>query len=241
MATTLYFLKDDALSGETGFAAKFYGIKPDGKATPNEYAALTRKIGLKDDFGWKEVQNLQKVFSGADIWDDFPAEGLKFVTAETKGGDEEQRIDLLYLRNDGGLYPCELKLGGQSLDTHGQLIRYISDLHYQKIDRSWIINQRIEYLKRKGVQDEREHRIERTQFEEFFATNGIEDKHVHLLRNSGIIVDEAFKPQMLKAVRHLNEHCGFSIRLLRLDTYVAPNWVAGSPRYIARVDLIEVQ
>jgi hypothetical protein len=127
------------------------------------------------------------------------------------------------------------------LDTHGQLIRYISDLHYQRIDRSWIINQRIDYLKRKDIQDERLHLIERAQFEEYFAINRIEDKHVHLLRNSGIIVDEAFKPQMLKAVRYLNEHCGFSIRLLRLDTYVAPEWVAGSAHYLARVDLIEVQ
>jgi hypothetical protein len=165
MPSTLYFLKDDALSGFTGFAAKSWALKPDGKATYDDYAALTRKIGLKADFGWREVQNLQRVFSEAGIWTDFPAAGLKFVTAETKSGDEDQRIDILYLRDDDGLYPCELKIGGHSRDTHGQLIRYISDLHYQKVDRDWIISQRLEYIKRKGVISEQEQNSERESFQ----------------------------------------------------------------------------
>lgn len=241
MPNTLYCLKDDDLSGQTGFLAKFYGIKPDGKGSPDSFAALTRKIGLKDDFGWHEVQNLQAVFSGADIWQDFPAEGLKFICAETKGGDENQRIDILYLREDGGLYPCELKLGGESKDTHGQLIRYIADLHYQKIDREWIIAQRLAHLTRKEITDTREHFAERIRWEKYFEEHKIEDKHVHLIRNSGIIVDEGFKSQLLKAVRYLNEYCGFSIRLLRLDTFVAEDWVAGKSRYLARIDVIEVQ
>lgn len=241
MPSTLYFLKDDELAGATGFSAKFFGIKPDGKGTANEYAALTRSIGLREDFEWREVQHLQKIFSQADIWTNFPAEGLKFICAETKGGDEDQRIDILYLRDDGGLYPCELKLGGDSKDTHGQLIRYIADLHYQKIDREWIITQRLAHLRRKGVTDERDHLIELSEWEAYFEKNKIEDKHVHLIRNSGIIVDEDFKPQLLKAVRYLNEFCGFSIRLLRLDTFVAPDWIAGAAKYLARIDLIEVQ
>lgn len=50
MPSTLYFLKDDALSGNTGFAAKYFGIKPDGKGSPNEYAELSMLIGLKEDY-----------------------------------------------------------------------------------------------------------------------------------------------------------------------------------------------
>lgn len=241
MAKSLFILKDDALSGSSGFGAKFIGIKPDGKGSANDFAALTKKISLKTDFGWREVQNLQRVFCGADIWRNFPAEGLKFICAETKDGDEDQRVDVLYLRDDGGLYPCELKLGGESLDTHGQLIRYIADLSYQQVDRQWIVDQRIAYQKRTGINDEREHRIEEASLIRYFADLKIDDRHVRLIRNAGIIVDESFKPQMLKAVRYLNEHCGFSIRLLRLDTFVSETWEPGHAMYLARIDLVEIQ
>lgn len=241
MAKSLFIRKDDELSGSSGFNAKFIGIKPSGKGSANEFASLSRKISLKADFGWREVQNLQKVFCLADIWKDFPAEGLKFISAETKGGDEDQRVDVLYLRDDGGLYPCELKLGGESFDTHGQLIRYIADLSYQQVDRQWIIDQRIAYLKRVGVVDECEHRIEELSLRTYFEDLKIEDRHVRLIRNAGIIVDESFKPQMLKAVRYLNEFCGFSIRLLRLDTFVSESWEPEQIMYLARIDLVEIQ
>ena len=36
-----------------------------------------------------------------------------------------------YLRQDGAIIPCELKIGGNSKDSHGQLIRYIAALHYR--------------------------------------------------------------------------------------------------------------
>lgn len=241
MAKSLYIRKDDELSGRSGFDAKFIGITPGTMRLASAYAELTRKISLKTDFEWREVQNLQKVFCLADIWKDFPAEGLKFISAETKGGDEDQRVDVLYLRDDGGLYPCELKLGGSSLDTHGQLIRYIADLSYQQVDRQWIVDQRIAYLKRKGVQDRREHESEARELTEYLDEMKIDNRHVRLIRNAGIIVDEQFKPQMLKAVRYLNEFCGFSIRLLRMDAFVAENWECGLSKYLARIDLVEVQ
>ena len=218
-----------------------FSIQPGGQRSAGEFAVLTKKISLKEDFGWREVQNLQTVFCLADIWENFPVEGLKFISAETQAGDEEQRVDILYLREDGGLYPCELKLGGQSRDTHGQLIRYIADLSYQNVDRRWIIDQRIAHLKRRGNNNEHEHQQEENSLINYFDAHHINDRHVRLLRNSGIIVDESFKPQMLKAVRYLNEFCGFSIRLLRLDTYVADNWQSGLSQYLARIDLIEVQ
>lgn len=241
MATTLFIRKDDAFTGRTGFDAKLIGIHPGEERSAGKFASLSRKISLKDDFEWREVQNLQAVFCLADIWENFPVEGLKFISAETQAGDEDQRVDILYLRNDGGLYPCELKLGGQSRDTHGQLIRYIADLSYQNVNRQWIIDQRIAHLRRKGNNSEREHQQEEEALTKYFEDHHIDDRHVRVLRNSGIIVDEIFKPQMLKAVRYLNEFCGFSIRLLRLDTYVAENWQSGLSQYLARIDLIEVQ
>ena len=70
-------------------------------------------------------------FRGANIWPDFPEKGYRLVGVEFKAGDEEQRVDILYIRDDGALLPCELKIGGTSRDTHGQLIRYIADLQFQ--------------------------------------------------------------------------------------------------------------
>lgn len=241
MGRTLYFLKDAGLNAATGTDSVYFGTQPNGKATANEYANLKRKISLKNDLKWREVEHLQRTFAAGGVWKNFPAYGLKFITAEVKAGDEDQRIDLLYLRDDGGLYPCELKIGGDSLDTHGQLLRYISDLHYQKIDRKWIIDKRIQYLSRKGKTDERDHLIEKAEWEEYFIDNHIEDRHIRLIQNSGIIVDENYTPQLLKAVRYMNERCGFSIRMLRLDAFVADEWALSSQSYLMRIDIVEIQ
>lgn len=239
MAKHLYLLKDDNLAA--GGSAYFFGVKPGSKGSYQDFHTLDRKIGLKKDLRWGEVAHLQQVFRGAEIWTNFPAEGLKLIFAELKAGDEDQRIDLLYLRDDGGLYPCELKIGGTSLDAHGQLIRYISDLHFQSINTQWLVEAGQRYLTNKGVTDSREHDIEEHQFRCFLSTKGIEDRHIHLIKNAGILVDEDFKSQALKAVRYLNEQCGFSIRLLRLDAFAAQDWAIDQGEFRVRIDVVEVQ
>lgn len=241
MAKHLYLLKDDALAAQGGGSPFFFGVKPGGKGSYDDFFSLDRKISLKSDLKWGEVEHLQRVFRSAEIWADFPAEGLRFIAAELKAGDEDQRVDLLYLRDDGGLYPCELKIGATSLDSHGQLIRYMADLHYQTINIQWLIDTRLRYLKNKGEADSRVHDIETKKLRDFLMEKGIEDRHIHLLRNSGIIVDEGFKSQTLKAVRYLNEQAGFSIRLLRLDAYVAKDWDVAQPEYRVRMDVVEIQ
>ena len=241
MPQTLYLLKDEELFQTTGNSAICYGVKPSGKGSYDDFHNLSRKISLKNDLGWREVENLQKLFRQAEIWENFPAEGLKFIFAELRAGDEDQRIDLLYLRDDGGLYPCELKIGGDSLDTHGQLLRYIADLHFQNIDSDWLIDRRRRYLTNKGVTGNMDQTIEIEKLKGYLTEKGIEDKHLHLLRNSGIIVDEAFKPQMLKAVRYLNEESAFSIRLLRMDAFAADDWDVSAPEFRVRIDITEIQ
>jgi hypothetical protein len=196
---------------------------------------------LKADLNWAEVKDLQQMFSGAGIWDNFPVQGLRFICAELKAGDEDQRIDLLYLRNDGGLYPCELKIGGESKDSHGQLIRYIADLSYQVIDAEWLKTKIVEYLLRKKVVREQDHLIEKQSLEEYLTNNHITDRHLRLINNAGLIIDENFPPQMLQAVRYLNEHCGFSIRLLQIEAFVAEDWKPELPFYLVRIELTEIQ
>lgn len=238
MAKHLYLRKDTTLGESTGGNLYFFGINPTGSESHDDFFALNRRISLKNDLKWGEVAHLQQLFRGAGIWDNFPSEGLKFICAESKLGDEDQRIDLLYLRDDGGLYPCELKIGGYALDVHGQLIRYIADLCYQPIDTQWIINARIRYL---DMQDERDITVATKELNDFFSERGITDQHVHLIKNAGIIVDEEFKSQAITAVRYLNEQCGFSIRLLRLDAFAAEDWSLEQPEFRVRIDIVEVQ
>ena len=156
--------------------------------------------------------------------------------AETKPGDEEQRVDLLYLRDDGGLFPCELKIGGESKDTHGQLIRYMADIAFQTVNIPYIRKLRATIEKWDtglGVSKEK--------FEGFLESNRIDDKFLRLLPKTGLIIDEGFPSQLLKAVRFLNADCGFSIRLIELQTFVDENWDASQDDYLARIDFVEIQ
>ena len=240
MPTSLYVLKDLSLTHKKGFYAHAFGIRPGGLGSAEEFSALDRKISLKKDLKWQEVKNLQKVFSKAGIWNDFPVQGLKFISAELKGGVEDQRIDILYLRDDGGIYPCELKLGAKEKDAHGQLIRYIADLYYETTDMEWVAKQRLKYLRKQKGSDVREHLLDLAKLREYVESRQINTQQIRPVVNSGLIVDEGFKPQMLKAVRYLNDKCGFAIRLLRIAAYVDRKWNINKREYLMRIDVEEI-
>jgi hypothetical protein len=233
MSRSLFGLHDVALGGWC-ISAQLY----DAQYWSN-YMTMKRRTSLKNDFGWKEVAHLQNFVRKADIWSDFPAKGMTLVNAEFKGGDEDQRIDLLYMRTDGALLPCELKIGGENRDSHGQLIRYISDLYFQKIDLDWAKNQNQHLLDR--IADGTARTVHAGKFEQFVAVNGIEDRFVRILPQTGILMDEAFTPQLLKAIRYLNGYCGFSIRLLEIDAFVEHGWTQESQDFKFRLDFVDVQ
>lgn len=233
MTKSLYCLNDPHIGGIT------FGIKPyDAKYWP-QYGGMKRRIGLKADLRWREVQHLQNVIKKSDIWDDFPAKGYTLVAAEVKAGDEDQRIDILYIRNDGALLPCELKVGGDSNDTHGQLIRYIADLQFQPVNLAWIRRYHEQFLA--SIGDEGAKHLHSTKFDNFVSTNILEDRFVRLLPKTGVIMDEGFKPQLLKAVRYLNGYCGFSIRLIQIEAYVEETWQPDLEDYLFRIDFVDVQ
>jgi hypothetical protein len=240
MPRSLYFEKHKMIVGRIGEEPHVefmttYGIKPRKPQQPE----LTRHISLKDDLKWREVQNLQKVMSGADFWSEFPEPGLRLITAEVKAGTEPQRIDLLYLRTDGGVLPCELKVGGTELDTHGQLIRYISDLSAQPISKDWVISRRREYLDRKyHDNDKREQnvRIDLFKFEEQIEAVS----EFRLVSKTGIMMDEGFPSALVTAVRFLNRECALAIRLIQLDAFVTDDWTLDAEEYVMRLDLNEI-
>ena len=203
------------------------------------YMTMKRRVRLKSDFGWGEVSHLQNFLRKADIWSDFPARGLTLVNAEFKGGDEDQRIDLLYMRIDGALLPCELKIGGENKDAHGQLIRYISDLYFQKVDLAWAkaANQKLLGT----INDPTAKSLHAGKFDKFLADNKIDDRFVRVLPRTGVLMDEGFTPQLLKAVRYLNGYCGFAIRLLQIDTFVEDSWTKECQDFKYRIDFVDVQ
>ena len=206
LVKSLYFTRDPNMH-----PSFLFGIQP--SECEKDYARMKRRIGLKEDLGWQENKDLRQVIRKGDIWSNFPTKNHTLIGVELAPGGEEQRIDILYIRDDGGILPCELKIGGTSLDTHGQLIRYIADLSCQDINLDWVRKANEKFLSRFNDID----RLPwQDRFNQFLETNDVKNKDVHILPKSGIIMDEDFKPQLLKAVRYLNECCGFSIRLIQI-------------------------
>lgn len=232
MSMSLYCVRDP----QFGFTI---ARKPFDEKYWAEYQTMRRCISLKDDLRWSEKEELQKVLCRADIWTDFPAVGLTLAGVEFKAGDEDQRIDILYLRADGALLPCELKIGGHSKDTHGQLIRYIADLQFQSPNFKWVQTFHRKYTEQITNPDTRGSHNKK--FDEFIAKHRITNKFIRVLPQSGIIIDEAFPSQLLKAVRHLNDRCGFSIRLIQARAYTSTEWTPTLTDYKFRLDFVDIQ
>ena len=236
MPKTIYGIKDPNMPLDFMFA-----IDPSSLCENREdYACLNRRIRLKKDLGWRE-KHLKHLLRQGNIWQDFPTKGYTMVGCEFQPGGEDQRVDILYIRSDGGLLPCELKIGGKSLDAHGQLIRYIADLHFpdEDVNLAWVQKYHQKFLR--TISNSATMHIQDDIFEKFIADNGIEEQSVHILPKAGIIMDECFKSQLKKAIRYLNEYCGFSIRLIQVETFVADDWKKEMENYLFRIDFTDVQ
>jgi hypothetical protein len=240
MPQTLYFLKTQfqvaAATGLQETSMTTFGVQP---RVP-EHRTVPRRISLKRDLGWAEVRNLQGVMRSADFWESFPELDVHLITAEFQPGTQRQRIDLLYLRADGGVFPCELKIGAYDDGSVGQLIRYLADLDAQAISREWVLRKHRQYLRRKHLRQERrlQHvKVDLAQFADAIAP--IPDPT--LARSTGIIVDEGFPPSVTSSVSFLNRRFGFNIRLFRVDAYVSQDWVITQPSYAMRIEFNEVE
>lgn len=213
---------------------KSFGVQP---RSP-EHDLLKRPVSLKKDLHWGEVSNLQMVMRRADFWTDFPEKNFHLISAEVKAGDEPQRIDLLYVRDDGGVFPCELKVGGEDPDTHGQIIRYIADLDGQQISKDWIKTQRAAYFDRKMKGQPRQSMdvfIDWVEFEKKLPNV----PEYRAIKKHGIIIDEGFPSKLLRAVKYLNEQAGFSLRLIRAQAYVADEFTDPDGPHLMRLDFEE--
>jgi hypothetical protein len=206
----------------------------------DSHLRLSRQVEF-DQLGWGEATHVQPLLRAAAVWEDFPEVGFKLVRSEFKAGEENQRLDLLYLRNDGFLLPCELKIGGKEYDTVGQLLRYIADLHFQAVDLEWLRRQHGELIKSLGYVDLVNEKI-RAAFEQFLSKNRIGTRQVSFLPRAGLIIDEAFPSQLQKTIRYLNEYCGFTIRTLQMKTFVDNDCCIhpNSGNYLFRVDIMPV-
>ena len=203
------------------------------------YPHLRRRVSLKRDLGWSEVKNLQGFLRQSDGLTKFPMKDVQLAAVEFKPGDLNQRVDLLYIDSNGGLFPAELKLGGNSLDAAGQLVRYMADLDQQAIT--------IEYVRKK---------FQKTLdfFAPEFGPNYVGDIHLnkfnefldhhhitqpHLVDRKGWLINEEFPPQLEATVAFLNRR-GFDIRLIRLDAFVDENWQLDFDDRYMRIDLVDI-
>jgi hypothetical protein len=232
MKRSIYFIKDPK-------GSLTFGAKPYSDVYTPQYASMKRPVSLKNDLGWFEKEHMQNILRKADCWEDFPAPGHCLVRSEFKAGEEDQRLDMLYLRDDASIFPAELKIGGTSLESHGQLIRYIADLHSKKINLEWLRKQNTEFLK--SIDDLTARGLHQARFTAFLASHHLIDKPVKLLPKSGIIIDEAFPSPLQTAVHYLNKVCGFEIRLIQLRAYVADSWKSSDLEWMYRVDLVELE
>ncbi|MBD3276684.1 MAG: hypothetical protein GF388_00135 [Candidatus Aegiribacteria sp.] len=135
---TLYFYKDRGIPMGIGIKPAFDEDKP-------VYDSLNRKLSIQSDLCWHERRDMQNVIAKADFWGGFPFDDCQLVAAEIYLEIFMQRIDFLYLTNEGKVQVCELKLGGKEKDTVGQLFRYIEELSYHNIDLNWIKSKAAKY------------------------------------------------------------------------------------------------
>ncbi len=147
-------------------------------------------------------------------------------------------MDLIYLRNDGGIIPCEIKITGKSFDTHGQLIRYIADLSEKQPDYEWLIKTHGKFNKK--YHDKSTIKINEIALKRFLKNQSILQKDIKFVNKTGIIIDVDFKPQVLQAVKYLNNTCDWSIRLIQIITYTEQNTKPTDKEIFARIDFVDI-
>jgi hypothetical protein len=213
-----------------------FGIKPKSNTELLEFDKLQTPISLKSDLGWRENSDLQNLLRKSDIWSDFPEVGLTLVDAEF-GRGRRQRLDVLYLRDDGGLLPCELKIGSKLTDSHGQLIRYMAGLASEQLDVNWLRKRQKHFLR--AIKDSAAKSLHKEKLDNFISFHKI-DK-VYLLPKTGILIQENFHSEIMRAVRYLNEDCGFCIRTVEIKPFVADDWNSTMGEFIMRLDFVAIQ
>jgi len=215
-----------------------FGVQPYDQRHLGKYMGFTKPVDVREDLGWREKEHLQNILVKTDFWDDFPLADARLVSWELKSGDEDQRIDMLYLTSTLELVPVELKLGGKSRDTHGQLLRYVADLHFSPWTMSRIRLEHGEYARE--IQSEIVRLRAREAFASFTGKLACSDSTVVPVRRGGVIIDTAIPSQVRTAVRYLNQQCGFSISMLEMQCFTDDGWTPGAAELWMRIDFVAI-
>lgn len=213
-----------------------FGKQPYDSKYKKLYDSMSKIVNLKKDFKWHERYDLENIIEKFEVWGEFPTNDYLLLDYENRIGEINQRADLIYLRNDGKVIPCELKIGGDSKDTHGQLIRYMASLAEEKINKQWvddIFNSYLKKIAKRNLKSKKNNyaienelktnlviKFRKDNFKEFIQKNDITSFSFDFLNKSGLIFDEDFTPQLTSAINYLNNYCGFSIKLFKITTYV---------------------
>ena len=212
---TLYFYQD----GETTLS---FGVNPPLEEDRRIYDSMSREISLKKDLDWKERTNIQNIIVKADIWDNFPFNNTTLIAAEIVLDEYNQRVDLMYLTNSGGVLLCELKIGGSSKDVVGQLLRYIAEMSTIDMNLDWIRSKvsrfnnvslnNLEYLSN----------LHCRKLEKFIRDNDIQN--VNLDWYHGVFIDENPDKRALLALKFLNDNSDFSFQAYSIQMLTTEDW-----------------
>jgi len=237
MSKTIYCRVDYTnvlATGETNWEKRItsgFSNQPSTENDRNIYDNMSKKVSLKYDFKWHERYELENMIEKFGFWSEFPTH--EYLLIDYEHWIDHQFVDLLYLRNDGKVIPCEIKIGGNSKDAHGQLIRYMASLEKEKINKQWVNDTLNSYLKKIAKRIKKKDNSEkikdllirdltiltiRDNFKKFISKNNI--KSYNFLHKNGLIFDEDFKPQLINAVNYLNNQCEFCIKLFKITTFV---------------------
>jgi len=223
---------------KTIYLSKFQdSITFNQKRTP-EHNTLNKKITFKI-LKFKEVTFFQNILRKCNIFKNLIGKDTVLINYEVPSGNFKQRIDLLFLNSKGILIPCELKLNRKSYDIHGQLIRYFSDLHFQKLDKSWLIDKHNSYISKlkKNDPDTKIKKAtisnaaitsEQMQFDDFIKKHKIKKIRIS---STGIIINEEISDKVILAVQFLNKYHKFDIKLFQANIFVHKSWNKDIPNY----------
>lgn len=227
---TLYFYQDHGIP--LGFC-----MKPAFDLDIQIYDSLSRVLSLRDDLKWHERYHLQNILAKAGIWDDFFT-GYQLVAAEVHLEEFNQRCDLLYIDKRGGLFVCELKVGGRDKDAIGQVLRDIGELEITTIDMEWITKKAAKFRNIDPL-DGIAFRLDRHcgKLHHFMKDNKIQEFHV--ITNTALIIEEAPDLRMLLGVQAANRG-GNNFRVCNIQMKGLDDWVINDPVQYLRMDISNI-
>lgn len=164
----------------------------------------------KKVLGWNEKYFLHKIVLRSGIWGSLFGPNIEAISiAQEMATANGQSVDFLFLKQDGSLLPCEVKIAGSKPDSHGQLIRYMAAISNNIPTGDELPRMVLNHLTRIKDVGAMEHLL--GIINKFLSKHSLHDKAITYDGRSGILLDTKFRPETLDSIDLLNAN-GFNIQ-----------------------------